>query len=244
MKNIVSKKGYTLIEVLAVLAVMMIVITISLSAFLGIDRMSNNRVDQSRILIYNKAFEDFRFTDYSTLQSTSKENVVIMQGGKVKVNQYLNLTMEDVQALSNSGKGRYPQTKRECVAVIRAYCGTNSILPTPALGISYSYFYHVSEGKCYVKPISDISPTDTDWINLNEYYHIISNYVLGDLDGNKKIDNEDLVILARYVGGSHSFNDPYLYSAADVNQDGAVNNADHVYLTEVVNGSKKEPYWK
>lgn len=244
MKYFLSKKGYTLIEILAVLAVMMIVITISLSAFSGINRMSNNRVDQSRILIYNKAFEDFRFTDYSTLQSTTQDKVVIVQGGKVKVNQYLNLTMEDVEALSNSGKGKYPQTKRECVAVIRAYCGTNNILPEPALGPSYSYFYHVSEGKCQVRPVSDVPAGDADWINLNEYYHIISNYLLGDIDGNKKIDNEDLVTLARYLGGSHSFNDPYLFTAADVNQDGTVNNDDHVFLTKVVNGSEKEPFWK
>lgn len=244
MKSLSFKKGYTLVELLAALAVLMIVTTLSLSVFSDLDRISNNRVDQSRILIYNKAFEDFRFTDYSTLQSTPEENVVIMQGGKIKINQYLNLTMEDVEALSNSGKGRYPQTKRECVAVIRAYCGTNQILPSPALGPSYSYFYHIPEGKCYVKPVSDISPSDTDWINLNEYYYLISTYLLGDVDGNKKIDNEDLVVLARFLGGSHSFNDPYLYSAADVNQDGNVNNDDHVFLTEIVNGSKEEPFWK
>ncbi len=244
MKYIFSKKGYTLIEILAVLAVMMIVITISLSAFTGINRMSNTRIDQSRILIYNKAFEDFRFTDYSTLQSTTKDKVVIVQGGKVKVNQYLNLTMEDVEALSNSGKGKYPQTKRECVAVIRAYCGTNDILPEPALGPSYSYFYHISEGKCHIKPVSEISLTDTDWINLNEYYHIISNYLLGDIDGNKKIDNDDLLVLARYLNGSYSFNDPYLFAAADVNQDGNVNGNDHTFLAEVVSGSREEPLWK
>ena len=239
-----SKKGYTLIELLAVLAILMIIATISLSVFSDLDRISDNRVDQSRILIYNKAFEDFRFTDYSTLQSTPDDQVVIVQGGKVKINQYLNLTMEDVEALSSSGKGRYPQTKRECVAVIRAYCGTNEILPFPALGMSYSYFYHIPEGKCYVKATSDVSPLDTDWINLNEYYTLISSYVLGDVDGNKVIDNRDLGVLARVVAGTHSFSDPYLYSSADVNQDGNVNSDDYTYLNNFLTNNGKEPKWK
>lgn len=244
MKSISYKKGYTLVELLAALAVLMVITALSLSVFSDLDRISDNRVDQSRILIYNKAFEDFRFTDYSTLQSTANESVVIVQGGKVKVNQYLNLTMEDVEALSNSGKGRYPQNKRECVAVIRAYCGTNNILPFPAAGMSYSYFYKISEGKCYVKAISEIPANSADWINLNEYYSLISTYLLGDTNGDKKIDNKDLGILSQYLAGNHSFSDPYLYSASDVNQDGSVNNLDFDYLTEVVNGSKKEPNWK
>ena len=244
MKSISYKKGYTLVELLAALAVLMVITALSLSVFTDLDRISDNRVDQSRILIYNKAFEDFRFTDYSTLQSTANESVVIMQGGKVKVNQYLNLTMEDVEALSNSGKGRYPQNKRECVAVIRAYCGTNNILPSPALGMSYSYFYHVPEGKCYVKAITDVSPSDPEWINLNEYYYLISTYVLGDVNGDKKIDNGDLGVLAQYLNGTHSFSDPYLYSASDVNQDGTVNSDDYDLLRDVTNGSKKEPGWK
>jgi len=244
MKDISFKKGYTLVELLAVLAVLMIIAAISLSVFSDLDRISDSRVDQSRILIYNKAFEDFRFTDYSTLQSTPEESVVIMQGGKVKINQYLNLSMEDVEALASSGKGRYPQNKRECIAVIRAYCGTNNILPFPASGPSYSYFYHIPEGKCHVKAVSDISPLDTDWINLNEYYTVISEYVLGDVDGNKKIELNDLTMLSNYLASSYSFSDPYLYLCADLNQNGAVDYNDLTFLEGVINGNNKVPTWK
>lgn len=245
MKTFFNKKGYTLVELLAVLAVLMIITALSLSVFTNLDRISNNRVDQSRILIYNKAFEDFRFTDYSTLQSTPDEQVVIMQGGKVKVNQYLNLSMEDVEALSGSGKGRYPQTKRECVAVIRAYCGTNNILPSPAVGMSYSYFYSISDGKCYVKPIDDpIASTSPLWINLNEYYTLITGYLPGDLNNDKHYTAQDLSILQQKINGSYSFNDPYLSLCCDVNQDGATNNADLIMLQKIISGIEKEPFWK
>ena len=237
MKKITSKKGYTLVELLAVIAVITIILALSLSAFVNLDRLSNSRVDQSRILIYNKAFEDFRFTDYSTLQSTIDKKVVVMQGGKVKVNQYLNLSTEDVEALSNSGKGNYPQTKRECVAVIRAYCGTNDILPFPALGFSYSYFYHVPEGKCYVKAVDEVSPYDSDWVNLNEYYTLVTGYLLGDLNNDKVVDNFDATILNQYIAGMYSFNDPYLYYCADINQDGVVNNEDINALRDAINNS-------
>ena len=248
MKILLSKKGYTLIELLAVIAIIVIIASFTFSVFAELNKVSDNRVDQSRIVIYNKAFEDFRFTDYSTLQSTSKDKVIIAQGGKVKVNQYLNLSVEDVEALSNSGKGRYPQTKRECVAVIRAYCGTNDILPSPAVGVSYSYYYHIPEGKCYVKSVSDISPTDTDWINLNEYYTLITQYMLGDVNGDPNSSNQaikDVTVITQYLSGSYSFADPYYYFCADIDGNGEVNASDINILAQYVSNpdSVSRPAW-
>ena len=245
MKTILSKKGYTLVELLAVIAIIVIIAAFTFSVFAELNKVSDNRVDQSRVMIYNKAFEDFRFTDYSTLQSTSNDKVIIAQGGKVKVNQYLNLSVEDIEALSASGRGRYPTTKRECVAVIRAYCGTNEILPSPAVGLAYSYFYHIPEGKCYVKPIADIDPSDTDWINLNEYYTLITNYMLGDVTGDFLINSADVNAIIGYIGGSYSFADPYYYFCADIDGDGDVDNIDVSVLSQYVANpnTANRPMW-
>ena len=240
-----SKKAYTLVELLAVVAITVIIAAFTFSVFAELNRVSDIRVDQSRIVIYNKAFEDFRFTDYSTLQSTAKDKVVIAQGGKVKINQYLNLSNEDVEALSNSGKGKYPQTKRECVAVIRAYCGTNEILPSPAAGISYSYYYHIPEGKCYVKTVDEIDPADTDWINLNEYYTLITQYMLGDVNGDSIINSDDVTAISQYAAGLYSFTDPYHFFCADINNDGQVNSTDSAMLSQYVNNpdTVDRPMW-
>ena len=246
MKLLCSKKGYTLIELLTVMAILIVVASFTFSVFFELNKISDNRVDQSRIVIYNKAFEDFRFTDYSTLQSTPDDHVVVVEGGKIKINQYFNLSGEDANALANSGKGRYPQTKRECVAVIRAYCGTNQILPFPAAGISYSYFYHVSEGKCYVKAISDVDPSDSDWINLNEYYTLITEYKLGDPNNDGIINDQDAEVVRKIINNpTDSTTDAYLLKCADVNQDGLYTMADYNLLTSLINEHKtQELVWE
>jgi prepilin-type N-terminal cleavage/methylation domain-containing protein len=245
MSVLLSKKGYTLIELLAVIAIIVIIASFTFSVFAELKRVSDNRVDQSRVVIYNKAFEDFRFTDYSTLQSTAKDKVIIAQGGKVKVNQYLNLSSEDVEALSNSGKGKYPQSKRECVAAIRAYCGTNDILPSPSVGPSYSYFYHIPEGKCYVKAVDEVDLHDTEWVNLNEYYILITNYILGDVNGDKTISSDDVDIIAQYVAGVYSFSDPYHFFCADLDNNGEVNSIDTSILAQYVSNPNNtdKPEW-
>lgn len=246
MKLLCSKKGYTLIELLTVMAILVVVASFTFSVFFELNKISDNRVDQSRIVIYNKAFEDFRFTDYSTLQSTPDDHVVVVEGGKIKINQYFNLSGEDANALANSGKGRYPQTKRECVAVIRAYCGTNQILPFPAAGISYSYFYNISEGKCYVKAISDIDPSDSDWINLNEYYTLITEYKLGDPNNDGIVNEQDAEIIRKIINNpADSTTDAYLLKCADVNQDGLYTMADYNLLTSLINEHKtQELVWE
>ena len=108
MKLLCSKKGYTLIELLTVMAILVVVASFTFSVFFELNKISDNRVDQSRIVIYNKAFEDFRFTDYSTLQSTPDDHVVVVEGGKIKINQYFNLSGEDANALANSTRRRSP----------------------------------------------------------------------------------------------------------------------------------------
>lgn len=234
MKILFSKKGYTLVELLAVIAILTIIASLTFSVFIQLNRVSNGRVDQSRITIYNKAFEDFRFTDYSTLQATPDERVVIVEGGKVKINQYLNLTGEDIEALSLSGKGSYPKTKRECIAAIRAYCGTNDILPVPAAGVSYSYFYYIPDGKCYLKATADVDTSDINWINLSEYYILINNYKLGDVNNDKVINETDATIIQSFVNNTYSFTDHYLYLCADIDSNGKIEANDYTLLYELV----------
>lgn len=166
-----NKRGYTLVELLVVIAIITIVASFSFVVFAELDRISDNRVDQSRIVIYNRAFEDFRFTDYSALTSVkTEENVIIIEGGSIKINQYFNLKDDDIEALSFSGRGRYPQNAEQCIAAIRAYCGTNEILQDPEAGMTYAYFYNITNGKCEVKSITDTDASNPNWINLNDAY--------------------------------------------------------------------------
>lgn len=245
MNILSSKKGYTLVELLAVIAIIVIVASFTFSIFAELNKVSNNRVDQSRVVIYNKAFEDFRFADYSTLQSSGKDKVAVAEGGKVKINQYLNLSGQDIEALSNSGKGKYPQTHRECVAAIRAYCGTNDILPLPAAGYSFAYFYHIPEGKCYVKRVDEISASDTDWINLSEYYTLVTNYILGDVDGDKQLTSLDVKKIEDVANGLSNITDIYLYKCCDVNKDGNVTSVDAAVLRKYVdNSGTPKPEWE
>lgn len=231
-----SKKGYTLVELLAVLAVLMIVLTISLSVFTNLDKLANQRIDEGRIVIYNKAFEDFRYNDYSALSSAADTKVILTENGQAKVNQYLNLSSEDINALSNSGKGIYPQNLDECTAAIRVYCNITSLIPKPASGISYSYYYHIPSGKCYVKHSSEIDARDAnDWINLNdEYAYLVSRYVLGDVNGDKILSLDDVAALQAYLAHHYTFNDPYLFRCCDANQDGDVNNRDVTVLARAI----------
>ena len=232
-----SKKGYTLIELLTVIGIFTIIASFTFATFFELNKLSNQRVDQSRITIYNKAFEDFRFTDYSALQSTAKEKVVLVEGGKVKINQYLNLGGHDLEALSKSGRGNFPQTKQECIAAIRAYCGTNDILPTPAAGMSYGYFYNKLEGICVLKAISDVPTTSSDWIHLDDYYYLITNFVRGDANGDGMFNNSDIAFLSAFINGTGSLTG-YHYNACDLNDDGLVNSADKTIAEKAISEGK------
>lgn len=243
MKLLKTKKGYTLVELLAVIAIITIIATFTFSMFGELNRLSNARVDQSRITIYNKAFEDFRFTDYSTLQSVPKEKVTVVSNGKVKINQYLNLSPADINALSNSGRGRYPATFQECVATIRAYCGTNDILPAPAAGMSYSYFYNINQGKCYVYETDNPSVQGSNWINLNEYYHMITNYKLGDANGDGSVNINDVNYIKKLSVGLITEQDPYKLECADVNRDGNITVKDYELLQKHLAGQADINWW-
>lgn len=152
-----KQKGYTLIELLCVLGTLAVLCTVSIPAIKAADERSKERTDKALILVYNQAMESYRFNDYSTLDRVSNKKVTFEENGRVKMNAELNMDSDDIAALSNSGKGIYPQTKEECLAMIKLYTGSEFEIDYPSKGASYDFYYNKSTGVVSVLREADIA---------------------------------------------------------------------------------------
>ncbi len=151
-----KKRGFTLIELLCVLGTIAILCTVSVPVMKHVDARSKDRADEALVLIYNQAMEAYRFNDYSTLSRVANKKVLFEENGRVKINAELNMDSDDIAALCNSGKGIYPQTKEECLAMIKLYTGSASEIDYPSKGIVYDFYYNKSTGKVSVLRETDI----------------------------------------------------------------------------------------
>ena len=162
------KKGFTLIELLCVLGAMAILCTIAVPVMQQVDERSKDRADQAIVLVYNQAMESYRFNDYSTLSLVANKKVMFEENGRVKINAELNMDSDDIAALANSGKGIYPQSKEECVAIIKLYTGTESEIDYPSKGVLYDFYYNKNTGKVSVLRETDIPVgLRSQYINLS-----------------------------------------------------------------------------
>ena len=162
------KKGFTLIELLCVLGAMAILCTIAVPVMQQVDERSKERADQALVLVYNQAMESYRFNDYSTLSMVANKKVIFEENGRVKINAELNMDSDDIAALANSGKGIYPQSKEECIAIIKLYTGTESEIDYPSKGTLYDFYYNKNTGKVSVLKESDIPVgLRSEYINLS-----------------------------------------------------------------------------
>ncbi len=150
-------RGYTLIELLCVLGTIAILCTVSVPVLQRVDARSKERTDNALILVLNQAMESYRFNDYSSLDRISNKKVTFEENGKVKIRSELNMDSNEIAALSNSGKGFYPQTREECLAIIKLYTGEAFDAACPAKGASYDYYYNKATGKTAVLRKSDIA---------------------------------------------------------------------------------------
>lgn len=162
------KKGFTLIELLCVLGAMAILCTIAVPVMQQVDEKSKDRADQALVLVYNQAMESYRFNDYSTLSLVANKKVMFEENGRVKINAELNMDSDDIAALANSGKGIYPQSKEECIAIIKLYTGTESEIDYPSKGVLYDFYYNKNTGKVSVLRETDIPVgLRSQYINLS-----------------------------------------------------------------------------
>ena len=162
------KKGFTLIELLCVLGAMAILCTIAVPVMQQVDERSKDRADQALVLVYNQAMESYRFNDYSTLSLVANKKVMFEENGRVKINAELNMDSDDIAALANSGKGIYPQSKEECIAIIKLYPGTESEIDYPSKGVLYDFYYNKNTGKVSVLRETDIPVgLRSQYINLS-----------------------------------------------------------------------------
>ena len=162
------KKGFTLIELMCVLGAMAILCTIAVPVMQQVDERSKDRADQALVLVYNQAMESYRFNDYSTLSLVANKKVMFEENGRVKINAELNMDSDDIAALANSGKGIYPQSKEECIAIIKLYTGTESEIDYPSKGVLYDFYYNKNTGKVSVLRETDIPVgLRSQYINLS-----------------------------------------------------------------------------
>ena len=162
------KKGFTLIELLCVLGAMAILCTIAVPVMQQVDERSKDRADQALVLVYNQAMESYRFNDYSTLSLVANKKVMFEENGRVKINAELNMDSDDIAALANSGKGIYPQSKEECIAIIKLYTGTESEIEYPSKVVLYDFYYNKNTGKVSVLRETDIPVgLRSQYINLS-----------------------------------------------------------------------------
>ena len=163
-----KRKGFTLIELLCVLGTIAILCTVSVPVMQQVDAKSKDRADEALIMVYNQAMESYRFSDYSTLSNVANKKVLFEENGRVKINAELNMDSDELLCLSNSGKGLYPATKEECLAIIKLYTGTQSEIEYPSKGVQYDFFYNKTTGKVSVLRESDIPVgMRSQYINLS-----------------------------------------------------------------------------
>ncbi len=163
------KKGFTLVELLCVLGVLAILSTISVPLLKRADEYSLDKADNAMILVYTQAIESYRLNDYGALARVPNKRVTFEENGRVKINSELNMSSDEIDALSNSGKGLYPQTKAECLAVIKLYTGDSNAVTVPSKGSSYDFYYNRVTGEVTVLREQDIpAGIRSNYIALSE----------------------------------------------------------------------------
>lgn len=166
LKRAKGRKGFTLVEMLIILAIMGIIAGITIPSVKQAQMKKAIQHDAQIIQMYEKAIEAFPITDYSSTVIYKNNgyigsNTGKLQGGKATYSSIAALTPAELTALDNSGKGVYPKTKAELTASIKMYGNVDIVHPEQ---MEYSFFYN----------------TMTKEVELHESGYAVPNYICID----------------------------------------------------------------
>lgn len=145
MKSLFSaqpKKGFSLIELLVVVSIMIILITMAVSSYSGFQKKSRDAKRQTDLKIIQSALEQYH-TDQSYYASSSAMVTATTSGLKFFSKTYLRVYPKDPKADSDASfKYLYEASPSGCQNITGSYCTGYRLcakLEEPAVGSSCSF---------------------------------------------------------------------------------------------------------
>ena len=142
-RNRVCSKGFTLVELLIVLAIIAIMAAMSIPAIDSVRKGIDSRSDSVTAEIYQQAIATFSYTDYSAMLLYKNNGVTADSGkyinGSLQYSGVVQLTDAEINALNGAGRGKTPTTVQQVKAVIKVVTGEEAEKPKKT---GYSFYYN------------------------------------------------------------------------------------------------------
>ena len=210
------KKGFTLVELLAVIAVLAILIILALPNVLGLFMSSKESAFVTEVQsVYKTAQEEFlidNMTSSGSIEYSSRGNKLINLS-KSTLGYYIRFNSE--------GEVLHLMVYNTAYQIVAgSEENTEPILISDLCVSSGNCKYKVEQRTAYLMFPGTLSA---------------NRFILGDIDRNGEIGDDDLIILSDYIAGSMDLTPDRIFSA-DINSDGIINDRDTQELQNYLDG--------
>ena len=146
---------------------------------------------------------------------------------------------KNTSSLRSIGKAAFRDCESLTSFVIPAgvnYIGYNAFINTALSSVEFKYADYWYIGNTQLNP-DNLSNVETAATYLTQTYvsKNFNAYVLGDVNGDLSIDDDDILWLTQAVNGTQDITTPELKIRADLNADGNINSLDIRILEIVIN---------